>query len=103
MTALNLKNVVSEDLSLRNMVSNIFKAEEFKNSKEVLIDFAEIKSMSRSFAHEYLQHKADQLCTVLEVNVPSNIKKMFEVVKNTKVKSELIKDSVPIDICIPQK
>ena len=100
MTTLILKNRVSEDLSLRNMVSNIFKAKEFENAEDVLIDFTGIKSISRSFAHEYLQHKEQQQNKVLEINVPSNIKRMFEIVENTKVKSELVKNSVPVEIGI---
>ena len=103
MTTLVLKDRVSEDLSLRNMVSNIFKAKEFQTAKEVLIDFTGIKSISRSFAHEYLQYKAKQQCEVFEVNIPSDIKKMFEIVESTKIKSELIKNTVPLEINIPQQ
>ena len=93
MIVLNLKDEISEDLSLRIMVPRIFKSKEFQNVNEcILIDFKDIKFMSRAFAHEYLQHRAKQQCKVFEVNVPSNIKKMFEVVENTKIKSELVKN-----------
>lgn len=102
MVTLNLKDRASEDLSLRNMVSNIFKAEEFQNSNEVLIDFTGIKSISRSFAHEYLQNKTKQECTVHEVNVPSNIQKMFEIVERTKMKPELVRNNEPLEIGVPQ-
>ena len=98
MTTLLLKDKVSEDLSLRNMVSNIFEAEEFQNTNDVMIDFTGIKSMSRAFAHEYLQYKERQNCKVLELNMPSNIKKMFEIVKSSKTKSELIKSSTSLEI-----
>ena len=98
MMTMMLKDRVSEDLSLRNMVSNIFKAEEFKKTDDVLMDFTGIKSISRSFAHEYMQYKEKQNCKVLEINVPSDIKKMFEVVENTKIKSELIRNTEPLEI-----
>ncbi len=98
MTVLILKDRVSEDLSLRNMASGIFKANEFQDAKEVLIDFTGIKSISRSFAHEYLQCKSKQQCQVFDVNVSSNIKKMFEVVENTKVKPELVRKTEPLEI-----
>ncbi len=98
MIILLLKDRVSEDLSLRNMVSNIFKAEDFENKDQVLLDFTGIRSISRSFAHEYLKHKEKQDCKVLEVNVPSDIKKMFEVVEKTKIKSELVKNIMPVEI-----
>jgi Asp-tRNA(Asn)/Glu-tRNA(Gln) amidotransferase B subunit len=100
MATLLLKDKVSEDLSLRNMVSNIFKTEEFQKDDDVMIDFTGIKSISRSFAHEYLQHKERQNCKVLELNMPSNIKKMFEIVESTKIKSELVKNSVPLEISL---
>lgn len=103
MTTLVLKDRVSEDLSLRNMVSNIFKAEEFQTSDEVLIDFTGVKSISRSFAHEFLQHKARQQCRVFEINVPSDIKRMFEVVESTKIKSQLVKNIQPLEISISQQ
>lgn len=98
MTTLLLKDKVSEDLSLRNMVSNIFKTEEFQKNEDVMIDFTGIKSISRSFAHEYLQHKEKQNCNVFEINMPSNIKKMFEIVESTKIKEELVKNSTPLEI-----
>ena len=93
MIILNLKDEISEDLSLRIMVLRIFKSKEFQNVNEcILIDFKDIKFMSRAFTHEYLQQKTEQQCKVFEVNVPSNIKKMFEVVENTKIKPELAKN-----------
>ena len=98
MATLLLKDKVSEDLSLRNMVLNIFKTEEFQKNEDVMIDFTGIKSISRSFAHEYLQHKEKQNCKVFEINMPSNIKKMFEIVESTKIKSELVKNSIPLEI-----
>ena len=103
MTVLGLKDRVSEDLSLRNMASDIFKAKEFQDAKEILIDFTGIKFISRSFAHEYLQCKAKQQCQLFEVNVSSNIKKMFEIVESTKVKSELVRSTEPVEINIPQQ
>ena len=98
MITMLLKDRVSEDLSLRNMVSNVFKAEEFKKTDDVLMDFTGIKSISRSFAHEYLLYKEKQNCKVLEINIPSDIKKMFEIVENTKIKSELVRNTEPLEI-----
>jgi len=98
MATLLLKDRVSEDLSLRNMVANVFKADEFKQTDDVLMDFTGIKSISRSFAHEYLQYKEKQNCKILEVNIPSDIKKMFEIVENTKIKSELVSNTPPLEI-----
>ena len=102
-TTLLLKNRVSEDLSLRNMVSNIFKAIEFQSMDTVVIDFTGIKSISRSFAHEYTQYRAKQKCKVSETNMPPNISKMFEIVENVKTKPELISDTTPLEITIPQR
>ena len=100
MITLLLKDKVSEDLSLRNMVLNIFKAEDFQKENQVLLDFTGIKSISRSFAHEYLQYKEKQNCEILEINVPSDIKKMFEVVEQAKIKPELVKNTTPLEISV---
>ena len=102
-TTLLLKNRISEDLSLRNMVSNIFKATEFQSMDTVVIDFTGIKSISRSFAHEYKQYKAKQKCKVSEINMPPNISKMFKIVENAKTKPELISYTTPLEITIPQR
>lgn len=98
MEALLLKDTVSEDLALRNMAASVFEAKEFKGSGQVLVDFAGIKSISRSFAHEYMKRKNEQSCEVVDINVPPNIKRMFEVVENTHIKPELLKAKVPTDL-----
>ena len=98
MITLILTDVVSEDLSLRNMVSNIFNSSVFQKKEDVLIDFTGIKSISRAFAHEFLTRKQKLDCKVMEINLPSEIKKMFEIVENPKIKSELIKASAPQEI-----
>ena len=93
-----LKDIISEDLSLRNMASSIFNKKEFQTEEEILIDFTGIKSMSRSFAHEYLENKTRQQADIMEINVASDIKKMFEIVQDTKAKPELIKNVKPLEI-----
>ena len=98
MTVFILKDKISADLTLRTMALDIFNSDEFH--KDVVIDFAGVKSMSRAFAQEFLTHKQKLGYKVVAINLPMDIKKMFEVVENPKTKSELIKDSVPREIDI---
>ena len=93
--AIILKDI-SADLSLRTMAFDIFKSDEFQKNKDVLIDFTDVKFMSRAFAHEFLTHK--QNYKVREINMSPEIEKMFEIVKKPKIKSELIKDNMPHEI-----
>lgn len=98
MATLLLKDMASENLSLRNMAVNVFNAREFQGNGKVLVDFTGIVSISRSFAHEYLVNKEKQSCEVVDVNVPPNIGRMFEVVKNSQEKPELVKATTPIEL-----
>lgn len=98
MATLLLKDRASENLSLRNMASNVFNAEEFQGKDRVLVDFTGIVSISRSFAHEYLVNKEKQSCVVVDVNVPPDIGRMFEIVKNSQEKPELVKATTPVEL-----
>ncbi len=46
----------------------------------VIIDFEGVKTITRSFAHEYLQRKKASKKPVEERNVPSNVQRMMETV-----------------------
>jgi STAS-like domain of unknown function (DUF4325) len=47
----------------------------------IIIDFSEVNSISRSFAHQYLTSKRESNIVINEVNVPKNVEQMFEIVK----------------------
>ena len=96
-TTLVVKTAISEDLSLRNMASDIFT---MVSQNIVVIDFSGIKSISRSFAQEYIKYKAKQNFQIKEINMPQNINKMFVIVENAKTKPVLIKNTEPDELTI---
>lgn len=72
---------ISADLALRDNVIKLF--EEIKKSKDqrIIIDFSNVNTITRSFADEYLKRRKQIKKEIVEQNVPSNISKMFEIIK----------------------
>ena len=50
--------------------------------EKIYIDFSEIKSISRSFAHEYSNRKKKTTKLITEINMLENIEKMFRIVNS---------------------
>jgi len=71
------------NLTLRGVVRHIFNLKEVKDADMVVFDFASIKSMTRSFAHEYLIHKEKfaKSKKISEINVAKEIRPTFDVAK----------------------
>ena len=55
--------------------------QEIKNEKEILLDFKNIKFMSRSFAQEYVFQKYNASCDISEINMDDSIKQLLEIVQ----------------------
>jgi hypothetical protein len=85
-----IKDLISKDLVLRDTAQSFFKKLEMENEKDITIDFTDIRSISRSFSHEYLLQKDKSSKHISEKNIPENIEKMFNVVKRTSNKPKLI-------------
>jgi len=86
-TKILIKEQISVDLALRNTVTVFFEHLELLPEKEIIIDFADVKSISRSFAHEYLTRKNQSKKNIIETNVPENVKKMFQIVEQPSDKT----------------
>jgi hypothetical protein len=80
---INLIDVLSEDLAFRHNVDDLFRALHQSNFSEFLIDFSRIESISRSFAHQYLLMKKQSNLRIIERNIPPDIQRMFDYVKQT--------------------
>jgi len=80
---------ISVDLALRDSAREFFKFIESLPSEEVLLDFRDVKSISRSFAHEFVDRKRSSQKKITEVNVPQNVRKMFVVVEEPRVKQPI--------------
>ncbi len=81
-----MKEKVSVDLALRDSARVFFDYLESLPSEEVIVDFKDIISISRSFAHEYTTRKKISHKNIKEVNVPLNVRKMFSIVEEPREK-----------------
>lgn len=86
-TKIMIKESVSVDLALRDSADAFFDSLESLPQKEIIVDFSAIKSISRSFAHEYITRKNQSKKNISETNVPENVRKMFQVVEQPKEKT----------------
>ena len=51
------------------------------------IDFSDVLSISRSFAHQYVTRRKKSQKRITEINLPENVEKMFRVVDNNKAQA----------------
>jgi len=94
-----LADAIYEDLALRDSAIRLFEDIEDSPETEVVIDFSGIRSMSRSFADEYLTRRLRTAKTIREENVPANIQQMLDVVSHrSKTKKRFEADSVSLSI-----
>jgi len=81
---------VSNDLALRDIADALFDDIESLKESEIVIDFSEVTSITRSFAHQYSLRKKSSKKNISEINMPTNIRKMFDIVENKYEKTKLI-------------
>ena len=74
-----LEKEIDSDLGSRNKIEELFKNISSDVSK-VVMNFTGVKFMGRSFAQEYLNQKNKASFEVVEVNVPDDVQKLFEVI-----------------------
>ena len=97
---INVASMLSANLALRDTaVKFVLYVEGLPNS-EVILDFNDVKTITRSFAHEYCTRKRDIRKRIRETNVSPNVEKMFEVVKEAHSKrvshSRINFDGIPV-------
>jgi len=85
--SLRVKKTISEHLVFRDSVSTLFQQIKHHKNADVVLDFSDVKSISRSFAQEYLQKKKNHSFPLKEKNMSPEIKKMFDAVKKHQKKS----------------
>ena len=88
-TKINIKKEISVDLSLRHSANTFFDYIESLEDKELIIDFKGIKSISRSFAHQYMLRKQESDKIIKETNVLEDVQKMFSVIKQPRKKTPM--------------
>jgi hypothetical protein len=94
---IRIKEAVSADLALRSRADALFSAIEKVDSNEVNIDFSGVKSISRSFAHQYQTRKRASKKNISETHVPAAVTRMFDVVDSAaKKRSQINSNSIPL-------
>lgn len=83
MYVIPIKNAISPSLSYSKEVLYFFQKELSKIIVDnVVIDFSDVKSMSHSFAHQYITCKnQSKRKRIREINVPDNITILLELVR----------------------
>jgi len=82
--------ILSQDLTLRHNASVLFDRIESLPENHITVDFKKVRTMTRSFAQEYVSRKAKSRKTIRETNVSENIRKMFKVVEAAPQKAKLV-------------
>jgi anti-anti-sigma regulatory factor len=98
--AIKIKDAISQDLALRDTANEFFDYIETRKNRKIAIDFSGVSSISRSFAQQYLARKQKSRKEIVDVSIPSNIRKMFELIKNQKKEKNFLDRKAIKLICI---
>lgn len=74
-----LEKEIDSDLGSRNKIEELYQNIP-NNISKVVMNFTGVKFMGRSFAQEYLNQKDKAAFEVIEVNVPDDVQKLFNVI-----------------------
>ena len=96
--SVSIQKVLSPDLALRVLADRFFDYVEALAVNDIVVDFAGVASISRSFAHQYILRKARTQKNITEVNVPAPVQRMFQIVQQPKTETVLadIEDVRPL-------
>ena len=70
---------IDSDLGSRNKIEDLYKKID-DNVSKVVMNFNGVEFMGRSFAQEYLNQKNKASFQVVEVNVPDDVQKLFDII-----------------------
>jgi hypothetical protein len=87
---IDLAAALSENLAFRQNADRIFDELCPPSYDEITLDFGNVATMSRSFAHQYLLRKSKSEKRFHEVGMSDNVKKMLELAGNRKPKIQLV-------------
>ncbi|HIH18343.1 TPA: STAS-like domain-containing protein [Candidatus Micrarchaeota archaeon] len=85
-----LKDMLSPDLALRDTADRLFDTVEDSPDKKIVMDFSKVRSVTRSFAHQYSIRKKASSKSIVEKAVPVNIRKMFMAIRRPARRSKLV-------------
>lgn len=81
-----LKNEIDSDLGSRIQIEKLYQSIP-NNISKVVMNFEGIEFIGRSFAQEYLNQKNKSLFEVVEINVPDDVQKMFDIILELNLRS----------------
>jgi len=79
-----LQRKFSSNLAFRHSADDLFEYINSLSTQKVVIDFSGIKSITRSFAHQYIVNKTKSNKQIAEREIPLTIKPMFELVERQR-------------------
>ncbi len=86
-----LNKVIGENILTRNSIASLFERKINRSKKEeIIIDFKNVKFMSRSGAAEYLKLREESDKRIIERNMSDEIKSMFSLVEKQFKKVKFI-------------
>lgn len=74
-----LAKEINPDLGSRNKIEKLFKNID-ESISELIMNFEGVEFMGRSFAQEYLNQKNKASVKITEINVPKDVKKLFDII-----------------------
>jgi hypothetical protein len=96
--AIKVSRIVGPDLATRNGCVRLFESMNKIPEKKIILDFSDVSSISRSFAHQYLKEKKLSTKIISEIQVPAIVHDMLVFVKNQpqtrKIESEYVRSQV---------
>ena len=81
---------VSYDLALRASASDLLEHINKMTEDDIIVDFSDVRSITRSFAHEYMTKKAVSKKNIKDISVPENVRKMFIAVNSSGEKTKVL-------------
>ncbi len=72
----------SRNLAFRDNARNLFDVINNSDLDEIILNFQDIEAISRSFAHEILVKLRETEKKVIIENIPPDVQKMMDLVKN---------------------
>lgn len=90
---INMKESIGRNLALRESADNLFDRIDLLQVEEIILDFKDVISISRSFSQQLLHRITKCPTKVVIVNKSEDIDSMFCAVKNPKDKYKLVEFS----------
>ncbi len=79
-----LAEFISENLVFRDSVIDLFKQINESKLSKLFINFQDVQSITRSFAHQYVKMKEQSKKTIIHINIAPDIQRMFELIITNK-------------------